>query len=252
MPIAMAAYLLPSSPFIPYLLEDVYFKGGYRCVADITARDKIHRYAKKAGMKVYVQSEDKVYKLEVDGITWKEDSSGISSDQIAAPLMFIDGKLTLDPKVTLPNNGEVGQFPQMQADGVKWVHLDINQNRGVRNIIKYDVERMQPGDTKLFELDISRTAILLSVRVNTYDIELKGYGTPERDEINPYTFISKQGYFVDEGIRYDEEDKPSYIRRHAIVANREDPVQDKIYFTARNIGGFPASVSVEVLYMVVE
>ncbi len=252
MPINMAAYLLPSSPFIPYLLEDVYFKGGYRCVADIAARDKIHRYAKKVGMKVYVQADDKVYKLGLDGKTWEEDTSGISADQIAKPLMFIDGKLTLDPKVTLPENGEVGQVPMMHEEGVKWTHLEINQNRGIRNVIQYTSPKMQPGDEHLFDLPISRTALLLQVKVNTFDIELKGYGNADRDEINPYTFVSKEGYFEDEGIKYDEKDDPTYMRRNAVVANRDDPVQDKVYFTVRNIGGFPAEVTIDILYMVLE
>lgn len=71
MPLYPAAYMLPASPSIPFLLEDVYLRGGYRCVADVAARDAINTYARKAGMRVYVITTGETYTLnDGDLTTW--------------------------------------------------------------------------------------------------------------------------------------------------------------------------------------
>jgi len=65
--------------------DSKYGKGGYREVADITARDSITVARRSDGMLVYVQSEDKIFKLE-NGLTndnwveFKVDASKIVYD----------------------------------------------------------------------------------------------------------------------------------------------------------------------------
>lgn len=54
--------------------DSTYGKGGYREVADLLARDSITIARRSDGMLVYVQSEDKIYKLEngIENSNWVE------------------------------------------------------------------------------------------------------------------------------------------------------------------------------------
>lgn len=76
MPIRVTSFYLPASPSIPYLLEDVYVRGGFRSVATTTLRDSIAALSLKIGMLVYCQDVDKYYKLGADKQTWYEVSIG--------------------------------------------------------------------------------------------------------------------------------------------------------------------------------
>lgn len=79
MPIRVTSFYLPVSPSIPYILEDVYVRGGFRSVATTAARDEIAAMAKKVGMLVYCEDVDKYFRLGADKLTWYEFSSGSGS-----------------------------------------------------------------------------------------------------------------------------------------------------------------------------
>lgn len=68
MPIYMNAFLLPSSPSLPFLLEDVYVKGATRVRLDADM-DKIHSFARKEGMMAYSVVSSRT-KLGADKKTW--------------------------------------------------------------------------------------------------------------------------------------------------------------------------------------
>ena len=73
MPIFASSNYVPASAGIPYLMEDVYLKGGFRTVTDTAQRDSIHIAARKPGMRVYVQSTDTTYTLNLGQLTtWIE------------------------------------------------------------------------------------------------------------------------------------------------------------------------------------
>jgi hypothetical protein len=61
------------------LLDDMDVKGGYRVVADTTARDAIPSNIRKAGMLVYVTATSQTFRLSGDMVTWLEDGGGSSS-----------------------------------------------------------------------------------------------------------------------------------------------------------------------------
>lgn len=71
--------------------DSTYGKGGYREVADLLARDAITVARRSDGMLVYVQSEDKIFKLE-NGLTndnwveFKVDSSQVVYDNTTSGL----------------------------------------------------------------------------------------------------------------------------------------------------------------------
>ncbi len=252
--ITLNDFFVPSNPFVPYILEDVHLKGGFRAVLTLEQLNAVNPFIRKNGMVVYVEEDDTYYRWHHFDSAFKpwEIGGGFGSEDIEAPLIIVDGKLTVDPTYLLPQGALDGQVPMMKSKGVEWTYLSENINRGVRASKVYSVPLMQPGDEHKFELDLGRTIMIVNAEVNAHDIEVKGYGTPDRDDRNPYTFISGIDYFIDEGIKFGENGEATFMRRHAFVANRESPVQDTVYFTARNIGGAPASVILTIEYMVVE
>lgn len=73
MPLYMSSFLLPASAGVPYLLEDKYVRGGYRCVATLAERDAIRTTERKAGMRVFVAENTKTYTVNPGALTtWVE------------------------------------------------------------------------------------------------------------------------------------------------------------------------------------
>lgn len=73
MPLTPTSFFIPASPAIPYLMEDKYLRGGYRCVADEAERDSISVAARKPGMRVYVASNGKTWTVASGALTtWIE------------------------------------------------------------------------------------------------------------------------------------------------------------------------------------
>lgn len=97
MPLFPTSFFLPSSPALPFLMEDVYLKGGYRCVADEAARDAISVAARKPGMRVYVIN---------NGTTWTV-AAGALTTWIRAPGVTARATHNYTPSNPIPVNGHV-------------------------------------------------------------------------------------------------------------------------------------------------
>jgi len=69
MPLIFTSFVVPSSSAIPFLMEDIYLRGGYRCVATTAARDAIPVSARKAGMLVYCQDTGLTFTVNVGALT---------------------------------------------------------------------------------------------------------------------------------------------------------------------------------------
>src|SRR3954464_2747039 len=80
--------------------EDINGFGGYRSVADITARDAIPTNFRKHGMEVYVKSLQVVYELAADLTTWVFSN--------ASPTLSLQTTWTVDPSGNDNNDGSVG------------------------------------------------------------------------------------------------------------------------------------------------
>lgn len=63
MPLYASAFFVPTSAGVPYILEDIYLRGGYRSVATIAERDAIKSAARKQGAIVYVREDTTLYWL---------------------------------------------------------------------------------------------------------------------------------------------------------------------------------------------
>lgn len=84
MPISVATFLQPknathSDPALRnlnYVLEDIYFKGGFQVRANNEERDSIIAFNRKAGMAVLTTDTYKIWLLKDDLVTWAEFKAG--------------------------------------------------------------------------------------------------------------------------------------------------------------------------------
>lgn len=97
MAIRLTSFLIPASPAIPFLLDDNYIGGGYRCVPDEAARDAINRFGRKAGMRVYVESTEETWTVAPGDVdTWVKVPSAAERNQhvfTAGSAIAADGSL---------------------------------------------------------------------------------------------------------------------------------------------------------------
>src|SRR5574343_599021 len=76
MPISLASYVIPKNGQSFFLLDDFYMKGGYHVCADAAARDAIYGVAKKIGMLVFTQADNKFWRYDATD-TWNEKPVGV-------------------------------------------------------------------------------------------------------------------------------------------------------------------------------
>ena len=83
MPIELIARIAPKNNGDFALLEDIYMQGGFHVVQTLTDRNSITLDRRKYGMRVAVQSNDKVYKLNADLTSWSLDEQATTTLQAA-------------------------------------------------------------------------------------------------------------------------------------------------------------------------
>lgn len=135
MPIYASAFFIPTSASIPYILEDVYLKGGYRSVATIAERDLIKTAARKQGMLCYVREDQNIYWLPdaviAGAAAWKPfDVTKYVNFVWKDPLKMavVDGKseVSIDPKRIVPLivDEQEGFVLFAGPDGPVWQEFD--------------------------------------------------------------------------------------------------------------------------------
>jgi hypothetical protein len=83
MPIQLIAELNPKNNADFALLDDMYLRGGFHVVDNLTTRNSIPIDRRKHGMKVFVQTTDLVYELQSDLTSWIIDRALTLSLQAA-------------------------------------------------------------------------------------------------------------------------------------------------------------------------
>ena len=129
MPLYASGFFIPSSAGIPYILEDVYQKGGYRSVATIAERDAIKTAARKQGMLIYVREDNTLY--EIPGATvagadaWKKfDARKYVGFDFKAPLAISEEfEVSIDELRLVPVLEGVakGKVLAVGEEGSEWI-----------------------------------------------------------------------------------------------------------------------------------
>lgn len=258
MPLAAIDYFRPASQYVPYVLEDVYLKGGYRVFNTLADRDAYIVKAKqlaffpdfdsrKEGMMCHVIENKTLYQLDSTKENWEELKTGVNFD-IDQPLQFIGDTLRIDPAFILPSGGVAGSVLTKGVNGAPiWQTPGLQQ--GVRGTVEYTpANPIAPGAMHLMDFELPQTILLLKVELNTPDIKLEGWTTPDYTDSNPYTFISSEVYLTDEGIK-DQNGELTKFRRFSVMANLQTPAQNRQYFSMTNQNAFSVQPSLLIHYL---
>lgn len=205
MPIRVTSFYLPVSPSLPYILEDVYVRGGFRSVATTAARDGIAAMAKKVGMLVYCEDVDKYFRLGTDKQTWYEftlggagsgsgggvryettylsnllqagDSVDIGIELKSATVLILDLSLDVaDIKVEAFHYGDrsdqnpytfISNIAQMKDEGLS--ALDGSVERTRRFSFWSTDDKSKTHQCRLTNVGVAETAVLLTIKYLTME-----------------------------------------------------------------------------------
>lgn len=271
MPISMSAFLLPSNTAVPFLVEDIYVKGGFQVKSTFAELAKIHPFAKKVGMLAYVIADDKIYKLQPDKTNWEEFKMGMSEedvkkliegmdtgDKIGAELPIlltpVDKKqiISLHNSQKIPPSPGAGYTLMSGPNGtLMWIDTSGQDNAGKRSTVEYEAPTyLQPSQTHDFSIKASRSVLLIDVILNAVDIDFQIFSTGAYDDENPYRFVSGVDVMSDQGITVQDGKKVKH-RRYAFFVNRT-PASDQLHCRFTNVGAAASQPKVTINYLVLE
>ncbi len=167
--ITLIAEIVPKNNGAFAMVDDAYFRGGFRVVADNTARDAITTDRLKIGMLVYVVSGDNTYRW--NGATWDLQTGSLNATLTALAAFNTNGLMTQTALATFTGRTIIagsGIVLVTNGDGVAGnPTVDIDQSAivitesQVTNLIT-DLAGKQPLDATLTSLSGYNTNGLLT------------------------------------------------------------------------------------------
>lgn len=253
MPLFPSSFFIPPSS-VPFLVEDKYVRGGYICIADATARDALHMAIRKKGMIVVTQDDGKSWTLRsgTSNSDWEEYNPFVGSTKLASPLgVDGDGKLSLDT-----SGATEGQALAIDSNGdAVWSSVGggsggFTPTRATKTYTPSSA--MTSGATDDFTLVLGKAVVVLEMTLSHPDIKIEAFGTPDRTETNPYTFLSAADHLSDDGTSKMNDGSTQYNRRYAILSNNEGTVGTSIYFRLTNENATSITPTVDIKYLIIE
>lgn len=243
----------------PFILEDIFLRGGFRCLPSLSIRDKIPVASCKVGMVVYTPENDgklwQITKIVGSTVEWSElklSGSGgeyLSIDPIGITPdleIFIDDDRIL-PKVQDKDGNPlavVGNVVSLSTDlKPKWSNLSQSGITGFRETKSHRTAMLDAFDApeETFILELGKFVALILVSVDIPDVLVECYTTSELYEPNPYRFISTEYQLTDQGITELVDGSFVKGRRFSFIANLDDPVTTKTYWRVKYLANTEAS-----------
>lgn len=258
MAVALRSFLVPASASIPFLMEDRYLKGGMRCLANVAARDAVLRGARTSGMLVWCIAEKAMYQLAPDLNTWEPAQMGGGGEQYIFDAPFTEARdaqgnviIGINSSNRIPRSPGSGYILQSGPNQtLMWVDGRGNADRGTRQQASYEAaDYIAPGDSIDFNLEMSRTSLMIEVELNAVDIEIQCHTTQARDDANPYIFRSSANLLKDDGTSIQDGELVK-LRRFSFAVNMDNTVFQ--YWTMKNIGDAPAKPKLSVTFLVLQ
>lgn len=95
-------------------------------------------------------------------------------------------------------------------------------------------------------LGVSSIVYALSV---SRPVKVEVFGTPDKSEPNPYTFIATPDHLTDDGVVVLNDGSSYQSRQYSIFANMEDPPTSNVYVTISSLDPFEATSPVKLSIM---
>lgn len=218
MPLQIGDSLEPAGGGSFYLLEDVYLKGGLSVRDNVAARDAIAVGNLKAGQLVLTADDSKLW-------------------------------ICTEVKLATPENPDV-------VEGATWEEMQLGGGGGgyapnTRIVVVHNVENLPVDSEQEFELEMASSALVLKLETSR-PTHILAYGTPTKDEVNPYEFISTEDHLADDGRQMFADGTIFRTRNYSIFANFEDPVTNKIYFTVKSVDETEGPVTITLTFVPIE
>lgn len=96
-------------------------------------------------------------------------------------------------------------------------------------------------------LSLGVSSIVYEVSVSR-PVKVEVFGTPQKNEPNPYTFIATPDHLTDDGAVILNDGSSYQSRQYSIFANLEDPPQPNVYVTVSSLSPFQAATPVTLSF----
>jgi hypothetical protein len=227
MALQLASNIIPSGGGTYYLMEDVYMKGGLQIRDSVADRDKIALANLKLGALVLTIDTKKIWQVSELVLQTKQNPDAVE-------------KVTWT-ELELGGGGAGGD-----TGGT-----DGQLKLGKRAVAIYTCDNLQVDGSHEFEMELG--AVSLALRIETSrPVRIRAFAKPEKDDDNPYEFISTADHLADDGRQMFADGTILRTRNYSILANFEDPIRNITYWTFDSIDKVEGPVVLTVTYLVQE
>jgi len=216
MALQIASDLVPAGSGTFYLLEDIYTKGGLQVQDSLETRDAIPVANLKKGALVLTLSDKKIWMVTKVSFPSREDPD--------AP------------------------------EAVEWEELALSGGSsapGSRKVAIHNIKTFLRDQQLEFEIKMGASSIVFRLETSR-PTRIRAFSTPEKDETNPYEFISTTDHLIDDGRQLFEDGSVLRTRNYSMFANFQSPATDYMYFTIDNIEEDEGPMTVTITYMSLE
>jgi len=223
MTIQLQAELVPAGGQTFSLLEDIYLKGGLQIRNDIADRDSIPFFNLKLGALVLTLA---------DRTIWQVSAYSFPDEQNP------DAEFRVEWEVFSLGGDGGGGTPIVDSPSIRSVVIRTLDTLPVSGSVEFDL-RMAVSCISL-KLTLSRPA------------RVKVFGTPARDETNPYEFLATPDHLTDDGRQLLADGTIFRTRNYSIFANFEEPPTDRLYFTLESVDDDEGPIALTIVYLPLE
>lgn len=230
MALQIASDLVPSSGGTFYLMEDVYLKGSFSVRDNIADRDKIAIANLKVGQLVLTIADKKIWMVTELVVPSRENPDAVE-------------KVTWEEFITNGISGGGGNGPG-----------DINNGSygpNSRVVMVQTVDTLPVDTFQDFTLEMAASSLVLKLETSR-PVRVLAYGTPDRDEVNPYEFVSTEDHLADDGRQMLPDGTIFRTRNYSIFANFENPATNNIYFTVKSVDEGEGPVVITLTFVPIE
>lgn len=116
-----------------------------------------------------------------------------------------------------------------------------------RNNWEFTTPSILPDSTYEFEIELGVSIIVYELSVSRA-VTVKVFGTPEKNEVNPYTFKATYDHLTDDGTTLLADGTIIKTRQYSIFANLEEIPKPKVYVTIINESNSSLPVLIKLKY----
>lgn len=221
MTIQLQSEVIPANGETFSLLEDTYLKGSLQIRENLADRDSIPLPNLKIGALVLTLEENTIWQVSALSMPTNENP---------------DAEFSVEWEVFSLGGG--GGSP-------------IVDSPSIRSVVIRTIDSLPVEGSVDFDLQMAVSCIVLKLTVSR-PVRVKVFGTPARDEENPYEFLATTDHLTDDGRQLLADGTIFRTRNYSIFANFEDPLTDRFYFTVENLDDDESGVVITVIYLPLE